>query len=161
MAFIHSGRKTTSNDRDLVVFLIGARVNKWWLLPLSLPILIKMRKMQRELLSDPDSGLLGIQSLGSADVQYWRSAHDLMKYANDREREHQPTMKKFFQKVFRNEAIGIWHETYIVPAGSYENIYTNMPAFGLGKISPLFDAKDELQAGPGRLRRRPVAEKSA
>lgn len=154
MPFVHSGRKTTANDRDLVVFLIGARINKWWLLPLSLPILAKMRRMQQELLSDPESGLLGIQSLGSADIQYWRSVDDLMKYANDKRREHQPTMKKFFQKVFRNEAIGIWHETYIVPAGNYENIYTNMPAFGFGKVATLLDAQGELATGPSRIARR-------
>lgn len=161
MALINSGRKTTPSDRDLVVFLIGARVNKWWLLPLSLPILAKMRKMQRELVSDPNSGLLGFQSLGSADVQYWRSVDDLMKYANDKKKEHQPTMKKFFQKIFKNEAVGIWHETYIVSAGNYENIYTNMPAFGLGKFAPLKDAHGELASGPSRLARRHAREKAA
>ena len=161
MLTINSGRKTTPNDRDLVVFLVGARINKWWLLPLSLPILAKMRKMQQELLSDPNSGLLGIQRLGSADVQYWRSVDDLMRYATDKRREHQPTMKKFFQKIFRNEAVGIWHETYIVQAGNYENVYTNMPAFGLGKIEPLLDIKGELATGPGRLSRRVETRKSA
>lgn len=153
MAHIQSGRKTTTNSHPLVVFLIGARINKWWLFPLWLPILIKMRKMQLELLADPSSGMLGFQSLGGADVQYWRSVDDLMKYATDKSREHQPAMKKFFQKIFRNEAVGIWHETYVVPAGNYENIYTNMPAFGLGKFLPLFEAQGELATGPGRLER--------
>jgi len=27
--------------------------------------------------------------------------------------------------------VGIWHETFIVPAGSYETVYDDMPAFGL------------------------------
>jgi hypothetical protein len=151
MARINSGRKTTKTDRELVVFLIGARVNKWWLLPLSPPILAKMRKMQQELVADPDSGLLGFQSLGSADVQYWRSLEDLTRYAHDKKKEHQPAMKKFFRKIFTNEAVGIWHETYVVPAGNYENIYTNMPTFGLGKVVPLFDAKEALPTVPGCL----------
>jgi hypothetical protein len=154
MALIQSGRKTTKNGRPLVVFLIGARINKWWLFPLWLPILIKMRKMQQELLADPNSGMLGFQSLGGADVQYWSSVDELMRYATDKTREHQPAMKKFFQKIFRNEAVGIWHETYVVPAGNYENIYTNMPTFGLGKCVPLLDAEGELATGPGRLRPR-------
>lgn len=156
MAQIKSGRRTTTNERPLVVFLIGARINKWWLLPLWLPILIKMRKMQQELVADPNSGMLGFQSLGRADVQYWRSVDDLMRYATDKTRQHQPTMKNFFQKIFRNEAVGIWHETYIVPAGSYENVYTNMPGFGLGRFLPLLEARGELATGPGRLGRLPA-----
>ncbi len=152
MSAIISGRKTVPNHRDLVVFLIGARINKWWLLPLSLPLLVKMRKMQQELLADPDSGLLGFQSLGSADVQYWRSVEDLMRYAEDKTKEHEPTAKGYFRKILKNQAFGIWHETYVVSAGNYESIYTYMPAFGLGKIGPLVDAKNELATGRSRLK---------
>lgn len=151
MARIIEGRKTVRNHEDIVVFLIGARINKWWLLPLALPILSKMRAMQKELLADPDSGLLAIQSLGLADVQYWRSAEHLMRYANDRTREHKPAARRYYQKLFRNEAVGIWHETYLVPAGQYECIYTNMPQTGLGKLRPLVEAKGPLQSAPARL----------
>jgi len=151
MAKIEFGRKTVSGDRDLVVFLIGARINKWWLLPLSLPIIAKMRKMQMELMRDPECGMLGYQQLGTAQVQYWRSVDHLMRYADDREREHKPTAKKFFQKIFKNEAVGIWHETYSVQAGNYENIYTNMPSFGLGKVGPLVDAKGNLNTARDRM----------
>lgn len=151
MSQIEAGRKTVPSDRALVVFLIGARINKWWLLPLSLPIISKMRAMQRELLADPESGLLGIQNIGFASVQYWRSVEDLIAYAGDKKKVHQPTGKKFYQKIFKNEAVGIWHETYLVPAGSYECFYANMPAFGLGKVGPLIDAKNELATTEGRL----------
>lgn len=27
--------------------------------------------------------------------------------------------------------MGVWHEAYVVPEGSYESIYADMPAFGL------------------------------
>lgn len=151
MAHLETGRKTIHPDTDLVVFLVGARINKWWLLPLALPILARMQKMQQELLADPTSGLLGIQRLGSADVMYWRSTEDLIRYAGDKKKEHQPATKRFFQKIFRNEAIGIWHETYVVPAGNYECIYTNMPRFGLGRVRPLVDANAELATAQGRL----------
>jgi hypothetical protein len=151
MTSIVAGRKTVKNDRDLVVFLIGARINKWWLLPLSLPILAKMRSMQKELLADPNSGLMGITSLGGGDVQYWRSVEHLMSYADDKSKVHQPATQRFFQKIFRNEAIGIWHETYVVSAGNYECIYTNMPRLGLGKTAELVDAKGTLATGRGRL----------
>jgi hypothetical protein len=29
--------------------------------------------------------------------------------------------------------VGIWHETYAVSPGTYENIYVNMPPFGLAR----------------------------
>ena len=154
MASILTGKRTALPERDLVVFLIGARINKWWLLPLALPILAKMRKMQLELLADPDSGLLGFQSLGGADVQYWRSIEDLMVYAEARNREHKPAAKKFYQKLFKNQAVGVWHETYVVASGQYENMYINMPAFGLGKVLPLLEAKDQLATAQGRLAHR-------
>jgi hypothetical protein len=31
-------------------------------------------------------------------------------------------------------AVGIWHETYVVPAGNTETIYGNMPLLGLGHV---------------------------
>jgi hypothetical protein len=151
MSSIQVGRKTVPNSRDIVVFLIGARINKWWLLPLALPILIKMGAMQRELLRDPESGLLGIQNLGRASLMYFRSTEELFRYAGDKTKEHQPASKRYFQKIFRNEAIGIWHETYFVPAGNYECIYTNMPLFGLGKTAPLVDATHDLATAEARM----------
>jgi hypothetical protein len=33
--------------------------------------------------------------------------------------------------------VGLWHETYVASAGTYENVYVNMPAFGLGKAGVL------------------------
>ncbi|MFG2400035.1 monooxygenase family protein [Streptomyces lydicus] len=29
--------------------------------------------------------------------------------------------------------VGFWHETFVVPAGSCESGYVNMPAYGLGE----------------------------
>jgi Domain of unknown function (DUF4188) len=39
-----------------------------------------------------------------------------------------------FRKSFEGGAVGIWHETYVVPAGNTETIYGNMPLFGLGQV---------------------------
>jgi hypothetical protein len=38
-------------------------------------------------------------------------------------------------------SVGIWHETYKVAAGDYENIYVNMPLFGLGKAGTVQPAR--------------------
>ncbi|WP_422125626.1 monooxygenase family protein [Streptomyces caatingaensis] len=31
-------------------------------------------------------------------------------------------------------AVGIWHETYVVPAGAYESVYVDMPPAGLAEV---------------------------
>lgn len=151
MKTIENGRLCSQNDQDIVVFLIGAKINKWWLLPFALPVLIRMRSMQKELLDDPQSGLLGLQSFGSMDVQYWRSVEDLHKYAEAADKHHKPTWKKFYQKLFRNASVGVWHETFIVSKGHYESIYVNMPRLGLGKWAPLHEATGSLASSRGRL----------
>ena len=131
---IHQGRFTTNNDRDIVVLLIGARVNRFWLLPIALPVLSKMQKMVKSLSQDPDSGFLGYQSLGLSTVQYWRSAEDLLRWVNDREKLHHSTQRAYYRKLFSQGAVGVWHEMYCVKAGCYEAIYNNMPDHGLSKV---------------------------
>lgn len=152
MANLIAGRHTVHRHEGIVVFLIGARVNKWWLLPFALPVLLRMPAMLKELLRDPDSGLLGVQPLGFGGmVQYWRSADDLVRYANDGSRTHRPTVRRFFQKIFKSRAAGLWHELYVVPPGHYEAIYVNMPRFGLGRVGPLVEARGELATTKQRL----------
>ncbi|WP_374331662.1 monooxygenase family protein [Aestuariivirga sp.] len=46
----------------------------------------------------------------------------------------------------------MWHETYVIAPGSYENVYVNMPAFGLGRAGRLVQARSELRWAPGRMR---------
>jgi len=145
------GRMTVDNDEDIVVFLIGARINRWWLLPLALPILSQAPRMLAELQADPDSGLLGVESLGFGGmIQYWKSVAHLERYANDRDRHHQPAWVAFMKKLFKNWAIGVWHETYVVKAGAYESIYSNMPRRGLGKLKPLIPATGSRATAAGR-----------
>jgi len=152
MTTIVEGRQTVDNADSILIFLIGARINRFWLLPVSLPILSKMQTMLSELSDDPESGFLGVQPLGiGAMVQYWRSAEHLQRYAHARERTHRPTMKRFYQKIFRNQALGIWHECYSVSAGHYEGLYDNMPAFGLGKIKALHEASGSRATMQARM----------
>ena len=46
-------------------------------------------------------------------------------------------MEKISKKISTNGDVGIWHETYIINKGQYENIYANMPPFLLGKVGKL------------------------
>jgi hypothetical protein len=128
-------RMTATIEGDFVVFLIGMRVNKWWKLHRWLPVATAMGPMLAELLKYPELGLLGVRTTLSARgpvmVQYWRSPEHLMQFARGGDHPHLEPWRKFNRKIGSNGDVGIWHETYVVPAGSYEAIYNNMPRIGL------------------------------
>ncbi len=64
-------RITASIEGDFVVFIIGARFNRWWKLPRYLWFLSTMSKMLAEVAADPKSGFLGWEPLGlTTNVQY-------------------------------------------------------------------------------------------
>lgn len=133
---IEPGRITHSHDGGLVVFLIGTRINRplavrsWW------PIATAMPRMLTELYQDKESGLMGHQMYFTPPrvmlVQYWRSTEQLLAYAHDRGSAHRPAWREYNRAVREGDgAVGIWHETYVVPAGAAEAIYANMPPTGL------------------------------
>ncbi|MFD3420762.1 DUF4188 domain-containing protein [Streptomyces decoyicus] len=133
------GRMTADGDREVVVFLIGMRINSWRAVRSWLPVFLAMPRMIKELARDPDSGMIGYRLLlglprNVAVLQYWDSKEELFAYAADQSGEHRPAWAAFNRRARegRNK-VGFWHETYAVPAGSYESIYINMPAFGLGE----------------------------
>ncbi len=133
------GRQTAAYDGDVVVFLIGMRVNRWRAWRQWLPVSRAMGPMLRELMADPDSGLLGFRAFPGLRsvtmIQYWESTEKLQAFANDAQRTHRPAWTEFFKHAYRGNNVGIWHETYVVPAGHTETIYANMPLLGLGKVS--------------------------
>jgi hypothetical protein len=133
---IHAGRFTAEIEGDFVVFLIGMRINKPWLVRQWLPVFTAMPKMLRELEQQPDSPLLAYRlvlasPLSPIVIQYWRSFDELEAYAGDPDQSHKPALTEFFKQVGYNGNVGIWHETYTVRAGEYEAIYANMPTIGL------------------------------
>ncbi|WP_187280365.1 DUF4188 domain-containing protein [Streptomyces sp. IB2014 016-6] len=131
------GRMTADAEGDVVVFVIGMRINNfralrsWW------PVFTAMPRMLKELSRDKESGLIGFQSLLGFPrvlyvVQYWDSKEKLLAYASAPDGEHRPAWAAFNRRLRAGKGkVGFWHETYVVPAGSYENVYINMPAFGL------------------------------
>jgi hypothetical protein len=149
-------RLTVRRDEGFVVFLIGARFNRWWMLPAMWAVAAAMNRMMRELLADPSSGLLSYESYGGRTtlmLQYWRSIEDLHRYARNRQRQHVPAWRAWIQKWGRG-AVGIWHETYVVEPGTYECFYQHMPPFGFGKVGPRVPADGPLKTSAGRLGRR-------
>lgn len=138
-AISRSGRVTATLDGDYVVFLIGMRVNAWWKPWRYLPVVMAMPRMLRELGQDPDLGFLGGESFFGRTtlmVQYWRSNEHLHAFARSATSTHLPAWKEFYSAA-RGGDVGIWHETYPVRAGDYENVYVAMPAFGLGKVGAI------------------------
>ena len=85
-------------------------------------------------------------------MQYWRSLDQLLAYATSKTGAHLPAWKHFNQKVAPGGDVGVWHETYCVGAGKYENIYVNMPPFGLGRVGRLVEAPGSLTSASGRVR---------
>ncbi len=131
---------TATLDEPFVVFLIGARINRFWKFGSWLPVVRSMGQMLTELHAHPELGFLGGESwLGRSPlvVQYWRSLDHLLAYASARDAAHLPMWKRFNQRIQGSGDVGIWHETYVVSPGSYETIYNNMPPFGLGRVGQL------------------------
>ncbi len=151
---ILNSKMTARMDGDFAVFLIGMRINnplmvhKWW------PVAAAMPRMLRELYTHPELGLLSHEMWVSRTiilVQYWRSVDALLAYAKARNSAHLPAWQAFNKSVGTSGTVGIWHETYVIKPGSYENVYANMPAFGLGKACQLVEARAGLQSATSRL----------
>jgi hypothetical protein len=155
MAEVRAERCAAEIDGDFVVFLIGARINKFWKVHKWLPVMTAMPRMLAELGRAPDLGLLHARlHFGFPNVmvvQYWRSFEHLHSYATDRSLAHLPAWKAFNQAVASNGDVGIWHETYLVRAGAYESVYNNMPPFGLGIAGRLVPAQGRKVSAKGRL----------
>jgi hypothetical protein len=156
---VRAGQWTDGHDGEVVVFLIGMTVNRWWRPDKWWPVFTAMPRMLAELSKDHDSGLLGyrlvIGGRGPSVVQYWSSTEKLLAYAHDTEREHRKAWRAFNQRARTGAgAVGIWHETYAVPAGAHETIYGNTPPMGLAaatsatEIGPRNEtARQRLAAG--------------
>lgn len=141
-------------DGDFVVFLIGMRVNRWWLPHKWVRVAMAMPRMIGELSRNPELGYLGGESwFGRTTLMlsYWRSTEHLMAYAKSRTAAHLPAWRSFNRLVGTSGDVGVWHETYRVRAGEHESVYVNMMPFGLGKVGRLVDAHGPRESAEGRL----------
>lgn len=84
-------------------------------------------------------------------VQYWRSFEHLEAYARGKGYEHLPAWQQYNQRIHvASGDVGIWHETYVVAPGQYENIYGSMSAFGLGRIGRLVPVSERRDSAKQR-----------
>ncbi|MBB5203586.1 hypothetical protein HNQ51_000879 [Inhella inkyongensis] len=140
-------RRCAQISGEFVVFLIGMRINRPLRVDRWAPVMAAMPRMLKELQAHPELGYLHGESwVGRTTLmlQYWRSLDQLMAYAKDRQAAHLPAWKAFNQRLGRDGAVGIWHETYVVTPGRFESVYVNMPDFGLGRAAAC------VEVGAGR-----------
>jgi hypothetical protein len=156
MAEIVPGRWTHSHDGDVVVFLIGIRINRlrsvrtWW------PAMQAMPAMLKELSADPSLGLLShtqhLSPRGALVVQYWRDLDSLIGYAQASGSAHRPAWAEFNRRARQAAGVvGIWHETLSVPAGRHESLYVDMPRIGLPAAFDPVEASGRRDSARGRL----------
>lgn len=155
MAQVIADRMTARIDGDFVVFMIGLRINKPWKIAKWLPAILAMPRMVKELEALPadQTGFLGHTGLRPGlIVQYWRSFDHLEAYARARDHRHFPVWTAFNERMKNSRGdLGIWHETYLIPDGQYETIYSGMPAFGLGRAAQLVPVAGHRDTARSRL----------
>ncbi len=156
MAQIIKQRLAAEADGSFVLFLIGMRVNKWWKVWTWWPVATAMPRMIIELYKNPELGMLHAQTLlafpNIVVTQYWRSFEALEAYAKDKDKAHLPAWQAFNKSIGSDGDVGIWHETYLISPGQYENVYNNMPAWGLGLAGTLHEAKGPRASAGKRLK---------
>lgn len=140
---------THAHEGQIVVFHIGMTIRRWHRPDLWMPVFTAMPKMLTELErnkaaaergDEDDLGFMGATTLfglqGPFVVQFWRSTDQLYAYSRRAESKHLPAWRAFNAAARKNPgAVGIWHETYAVPAGHIESVYGNGAVVGLGKIT--------------------------
>jgi hypothetical protein len=124
------------------------KIQKW------LPVFSAMPRMMQELYRHPELGFIsGHFWFGRTTiaVQYWKSFEALTGYAKRPDLAHLPAWAQFRRNIGNSGDVGIWHETYLIAPGQNENIYHNMPTFGLGQASQLVEASGHLESAEGRV----------
>jgi len=130
------------------------RINKPWMVHRWLPPFLAMGRMLRELGQTPELGFLGGETWFGRTIvliQYWKSFEHLEAYAKAQDLAHVPAWADFNRLVGDDGTVGIYHETYRIEAGNYENVFVNMPATLLGNCATLTQAKGKLVSARGRL----------
>jgi hypothetical protein len=149
------GRHVADPGDGTVLFLIGMRINRLHRVRSWLPITRAMPQILAELEAHPEDGLLSSRGFWSGRVvmlvQHWRSAEDLGRYARRRDRRHAAAWAAFDRATASSGDVGVFHETYVVPADGIESRYVDMPPFGLGAATAIVPRRGA--AGRGRRSR--------
>lgn len=157
MAEVQRGRWTADlgdAGDEVVVFLIGVRLNKPWKVRQWWPVFTAMPRMLRHLEQHPEKGLLGYRQAFLPSpllVQYWRSFDDLARFARSSDDPHLEPWRQFNRRVGASGDVGIWHETYRVRTRDIESIYGNMPVEGLAAATASVPVARGRQSAAARI----------
>jgi hypothetical protein len=161
MAKVQPGRYTANHDGEVVVFIIGMRINKFLKPNKWVPVARSMGPMIKELMTHPDKGLMGYEIFWRGRqivlIQYWKSFDALNQFARATDDPHLPAWRAFNKSVGTSGDVGIFHETYVVSGGA-ESVYGNMVPFGLGKATGVVPIAQKGQAAAYRAGVAPVDE---
>jgi hypothetical protein len=132
---VRTGRWMASREEPFAVFVFGMRLNRLRGLPRFLWALRVLRTVVRDLDAHPERGFLAgrVYRAGRAliAVQYWESFDALDAWARDHRLPHRKPWQRYLREALADEAMGLWHETYLASPGSWEGVYLNMPPWGL------------------------------
>lgn len=160
---VFPGRFTAEDHEGIVVFIIGMRINKWRAVRKWFPVMMAMPPMLKELATHKELGCLSSESFFKPPitfmVQYWRTEEELHAYSKGQ--NHLSAWKTFNKKAKNNDAVGIYHETYLISSGQSESIYVNMPDFGLGKALGKKAVTPATASARQRLKKRDGSEKTS
>ncbi|AKU16341.1 DUF4188 domain-containing protein [Luteipulveratus mongoliensis] len=158
-------RQTHSHEGEIAVFLLGMTINRPWRPDHWLPAFRAMPAMLGELYTNKAQseggeeewlGFMGARSLfgarGPTVIQYWRSTDDIYRYAGMTDRVHRPAWLEFYRQAKAHpDSVGVWHETYAVPADGHESIYYATPSMGLGAVTSLVPVRRRGDTARERL----------
>lgn len=155
MSAIQPERVTAQLDGEIAVVLVGVSAHAWWKPWRWWPARRALMAMKSEL--ENEEVVLG-QHLWSGSmrwmlVQYWRSFADLETWSKDAERSHIPAWADFNSRFVGGVDLGVWHETYLIDAGSFECVYSSMPPWGLAAATTTIPATGRLAKARNRLQR--------
>lgn len=130
--------KVTANSEACVVFVMGFVIHN----PLNIFARRVLRRSLRSILVElerakPDGFLTYNYAKGNPAllISYWKDYESLLTYARDKSSRHFPAWYNFNEKLSNSKAVGIWHEIYCLPAGSYSGTYRNSPVTGIASFA--------------------------
>jgi hypothetical protein len=157
MSKVVPGRFSAEIDESFVVFSIGMRVNNIWAVNKWVPTARAMGPMLSTLHRYPEKGFMGqetffrLMPIEIVLITYWKSFEHLEHFARSADDPHLEPWREFNKSIGSDGSVGIWHETYLIPAGQSESIYVNMPVFGLAAATQHVPAIGRKETARRRL----------
>ncbi|KAL3496547.1 hypothetical protein BJX62DRAFT_250356 [Aspergillus germanicus] len=161
----------TPAAESIVVFHLGARSNHplGVLAPGMLELSKQARAMVENMTADMERyGVLGVSSYAKNEdaagnevlfLFYLRDYESLHRFAHDQ--LHMQGVAWWTKVVKDHPHLAIYHETYVVPKGHWENIYINSKPTGMGDTwFPVRDGEKGKEGGINELVRSPVDARS-